>query len=124
VSAPPKPNRWLKKKALTPSAAANDSTTVAVRISGATSARSSSMRMMNTTARMSEMMTLRSCADVRSTSRALAVAAPRRQPGIGLPPPGRREGPTVSIILPDALMNSDSASHVARRQGDGTWHIS
>ena len=65
VSAPPNPNTWLKKKALTPRAAAKDSTTVAVRISGATSARSSSARMMNTTTRMSGMMMLRSCADAR-----------------------------------------------------------
>src|SRR5437773_12438186 len=34
VSAPPNPNTWLKKKALTPRAATNESTTVAVRISG------------------------------------------------------------------------------------------
>ena len=65
MSAPPNPNTWLKKNALTPRAAANDSTTVAVRISGATSARSSSMRMISTTARMSGMMRLRSCADAR-----------------------------------------------------------
>ena len=78
MSAPPKPNTWLKKNALTPSAAANDSTTVAVRISGATSARNSSMRMISTTARMSGMMRLRSCADARATSRLTAVAPPTR----------------------------------------------
>ena len=56
MSAPPNPNTWLKKKALTPRAAANESTTVAVRINGATSARNSSPRMTNTTTRMSGMM--------------------------------------------------------------------
>src|ERR1039457_4911226 len=62
VSAPPNLNTLLKKRALTPSAAANDSTTVAMSINGATTARSSRARMTNTTARTSGMMAFRSCA--------------------------------------------------------------
>ena len=76
MSAPPKPKTWLKKKALTPRAAAKDSTTVAVRISDATSARSSSARMMSTTGRISGMIRLRSCAEARFTSRLIAVVPP------------------------------------------------
>ena len=49
VSAPPKLNTWVKTKALTPSAAAKDSTTVTISTIGATIARSSRPRMMNTT---------------------------------------------------------------------------
>ena len=76
VSAPPNPNTWLKKNALTPRAAANESTTVAIRISGATSARSSRARMTSTTARISGMTRLRSCASARCSSRVVAVVPP------------------------------------------------
>src|SRR6266487_4599785 len=48
VSAPAKWNRWLKTRELTPSAAPNDSTTVAASSSGATSARSTSPRITGT----------------------------------------------------------------------------
>ncbi len=58
VSAPPKPKTWSNTSALTPSAAANDSTTVAISMIGAISARSSSARMRNTTARMTGMITV------------------------------------------------------------------
>src|SRR6516162_3386417 len=78
VSAPPKPNTWSKKNALTPSAAANDSTTVAVRISGATSARSKIARMTNTTARISGSSSLLSWVAARATSRLTAVWPPTR----------------------------------------------
>src|SRR5215467_11253348 len=78
VSAPPKPNTWSKKNALTPRAAANDSTTVAVRISGATSARSKIARMTSTTPRISGNSSLLSCAEARLTSRMTAVWPPTR----------------------------------------------
>jgi hypothetical protein len=68
----------VKKNALTPRAAAKESTTVAVRINGATSARSNSPRMTSTTTRMSGTMRLRSCAEARSTSSAVAVTPPTR----------------------------------------------
>ena len=49
---------------------------MAVRVKGATSARSSSPRMTNTTTRMSGMTRFRSCADARLTSRLIAVVPP------------------------------------------------
>ena len=76
VSAPPKSNTWSKNSALTPSAAANDSTTVAISMTGATSARSSSARMTNTTTRTIGMIRFRSCAAARWTSRLTAVLPP------------------------------------------------
>ena len=76
VSAPPKPKTWSKTSALTPSAATNDSTTVAISISGATIARSSSARMRNTTTRTTGMIRFRSCAAARWTSRLIAVLPP------------------------------------------------
>ena len=76
MSAPPKPNTWLKTRALTPSAAANESTTVASKISGATSARSSTPRITSTTPRISGMIRLRSCSAARCTSRLIAVFPP------------------------------------------------
>ena len=89
VSAPPKPKTWVKKKALTPSAAANDSTTVAVRISGATSARSRMAKITNTTARISGRTSVLSCAAARATSRLIAVSPPASAwhgVGFGRPP--------------------------------------
>ena len=47
-------------------------------MTGATSARSSSMRITNTTARMTGMIRLRSCAAARWTSRLTAVLPPTR----------------------------------------------
>ena len=63
-----KPNTLSNTTALTPSAATNDSTTVAIRITGAKTALSSRPRMMNTTSRISGMITLRSCVEACATS--------------------------------------------------------
>ena len=49
MSAPPKPKTCRKTSALAPSAAANDSTTVATSSSGASTARSSTARITSTT---------------------------------------------------------------------------
>ena len=62
MSAPPKLNTLLKKSALIPRDAANDSTTVRISMIGATSARRSRARMTNTTAKMIGMIRFLSCA--------------------------------------------------------------
>ena len=56
-SDPAKPKTYSKSRAEMPSAAPKESTTVAIRISGATSARSSPMRISSTTTRTSGMIT-------------------------------------------------------------------
>src|ERR1700733_9275961 len=65
VSSAPKLNTLLKNSALTPRAAAKDSTTVAISRTGATKARSSSIRMTKTTARVIGMISVLSCAAAR-----------------------------------------------------------
>ena len=68
-SEPAKPKTYSKSSAERPSAAPKDSTTVAIRISGATSARSRTMRISRTTASTSGMITL--------LSRSLAILVSR-----------------------------------------------
>jgi hypothetical protein len=60
LSALPKWNTWLKNRALTPSAAEYESTTVAISMIGAITARSSSPRIRNTRITMTGMSTSRS----------------------------------------------------------------
>src|SRR5215470_14642589 len=119
VSAPPNPNTWLKKKALTPRAAANDSTTVAVRITGATSARSNNARITSTTTRMSGMMRFRSCADARATSRLIAVLPPTSALAPGTACTAER---TRSIVLYAAWVSgadiADDDDRIARASGE------
>jgi hypothetical protein len=61
---------------LAPSAAVNESTTVASRITGATIARSNSARITTTTSSTSGMITLRSWFTARSMSTNVAVVPP------------------------------------------------
>ena len=56
-SDPAKPKTYSKSSAEMPSAAPNDSTTVAIRMSGASSARSRPMRISSTTSSTSGMIT-------------------------------------------------------------------
>ena len=79
-------NTWLKKTALTPSAAANDSTTVAIRISGATSARSTIARTIRITSSTSGMIRLRSCREASCTSRLTADWPPTSASAPGTAP--------------------------------------
>ncbi len=76
VSSPAKSKTCRKASALTPSAAAKDSTTVAMSISGATTARSSAARMSITTTRISGMSSSLSRAEARSASSCTAVPPP------------------------------------------------
>ena len=75
-SAPSNPRRRSKAKALAPSAAANDTITVTISTSGATTARSSSPRITSTTSRTRGMTTLRSRADALARSRLWALWPP------------------------------------------------
>ncbi len=76
VSAPAKWNTWLKKMAHTPSVAANDSTTVITSRTGATIARSSSMRISRITTSTIGMMRVRSCREAVCVSRLMALKPP------------------------------------------------
>src|SRR5215471_16277793 len=111
VSAPPKLNTLSKNSALTPSVAANDSTTVAMSITGATSARSSRARMTNTTSRTIGMIRFRSCADARCTSRLTAVLPPT----IALAPGMACTASRVRSIVAYAAWLSGAAVSVASR---------
>ncbi len=68
-SDPANPKTYSKSSAEMPSAAPKDSTTVAIRISGATSARSRPMRMSSTTPSTSGMITLLSRSEAILVSR-------------------------------------------------------
>ena len=60
TSAPANENRWRNASADRPSAVVKDSTTVPISTSGATTARSSSARMISTTSSTSGMIKFRS----------------------------------------------------------------
>src|SRR5580658_9896545 len=76
LSALPKRNTWLKNSALTPSAAEYDSTTVAISMIGAITARSSSPRIRNTRSKIMGMITSRSWSAAVAMSRVTAVLPP------------------------------------------------
>src|ERR1700722_5572618 len=95
VSAPAKPNTCAKNSEEMPSAAAKDSTTVAMSMSGATIARSSSPKMMSTTPRISGMSKSRSCVAALSTSLLMAV-----------PPPTLASAPGIACTVARILSTS------------------
>src|SRR5271163_1703267 len=76
LSALPKRNTWLKNSALTPSAAEYESTTVAISMIGAITARSSSPRIRNTRSKVMGMITSRSWSAAVAMSRVTAVLPP------------------------------------------------
>ena len=65
-------NTWLNTNAHTPSVAMNESTTVAMRITGAISARSTTANTSRITSRMIGMISARSCREASCTSRLTA----------------------------------------------------
>src|SRR5918994_1264949 len=73
-SAPPKPKTYLKISALIPSAAAKDSTTVPISSTGASTERSSTMRISSTTTSTIGTIRLRSCLAAFCRSMLIAVA--------------------------------------------------
>ena len=75
-SPPGKPNTWLNTSAEAPSVAANDSTLASSSTSGATTARSSTIRTRKITPSTTGMMRLRSRAAIARTSRLIAVVPP------------------------------------------------
>ncbi len=107
VSAPAKPNTCLNSSALRPRAAVNDSTTVAIRTSGATTARSSSIRIRNTTSSTTGMISRLSEDAARAVSSTIAVPPPTWASAPGTACTASRTRSTVSLA---AWLSGGSAS--------------